>query len=76
MVDPNRFAGAEILQSSFPDDDGEISPTLAAALMGDGDGVVEVDRLAERIAAAPEALGIRFSAGEPTDHVAAVLRLA
>lgn len=32
MVDPNRFAGAEILQSSFPDDDGEISPTLAAAL--------------------------------------------
>lgn len=32
MVDPNRFAGAEILQSSFPDDDGSISPALAAAL--------------------------------------------
>lgn len=32
MVDPNRFAGAEILQSSFPEDDGTISPTLEAAL--------------------------------------------
>lgn len=32
MVDPNRFAGAEILQSSFPDDDGTISPVLDAAL--------------------------------------------
>lgn len=32
MVDPNRFAGAEILQSSFPDDDGGVAPTLAAAL--------------------------------------------
>ncbi|GGD20058.1 SseB family protein [Nocardioides daphniae] len=32
MVDPNRFAGAEILQSSFPDDDGGISPALASAL--------------------------------------------
>ncbi|WP_110238545.1 SseB family protein [Nocardioides gilvus] len=32
MVDPNRFAGAEILQSSFPDDDGTISPALLAAL--------------------------------------------
>lgn len=32
MVDPNRFAGAEILQSSFPDDDGKISPPLLAAL--------------------------------------------
>lgn len=32
MVDPNRFAGAEILQSSFPDDDGSIAPALAGAL--------------------------------------------
>lgn len=32
MVDPNRFAGAEILQSSFPDDDGTISPALQTAL--------------------------------------------
>ena len=32
MVDPNRFAGAEILQSSFPDDDGGTAPRLLAAL--------------------------------------------
>lgn len=32
MADPNRFAGAEILQSSFPDDDGGIAPALEAAL--------------------------------------------
>ena len=32
MVDPNRFAGAEILQSSFPDDDGSVTPALAGAL--------------------------------------------
>ena len=32
MVDPNRFAGAEILQSSFPNDDGTIAPALATAL--------------------------------------------
>ena len=32
MVDPNRFAGAEILQSAFPDDDGGIAPALAEAL--------------------------------------------
>ena len=31
-IDPNRFAGAEILQSSFPNDDGTIAPPLAAAL--------------------------------------------
>ena len=32
MVDPHRFAGAEILQSSFPDDDGTVAPALAEAL--------------------------------------------
>lgn len=32
MVDPHRFRGAEILQSSFPDDDGTASPAVAAAL--------------------------------------------
>ncbi|MBE7323051.1 SseB family protein [Nocardioides sp. Y6] len=32
MVDPHRFAGAEILQSSFPDDDGRVAPELEAAL--------------------------------------------
>ena len=32
MVDPNRFAGAEILQSAFPHDDGSIAPALAEAL--------------------------------------------
>lgn len=32
MVDPQRFAGAEILQSSFPDDDGGLVPALEAAL--------------------------------------------
>lgn len=32
MVDPNRFAGAEILQSSFPNDDGSAAPALAEAL--------------------------------------------
>ncbi|MFC6153131.1 SseB family protein [Nocardioides yefusunii] len=31
-IDPNRFAGAEIIQSSFPDDDGTCAPALAAAL--------------------------------------------
>lgn len=32
MVDPNRFAGADILQSQFPNDDGTCAPPLAAAL--------------------------------------------
>lgn len=32
MVDPNRFAGADILQSQFPNDDGTCAPELAAAL--------------------------------------------
>lgn len=32
QIDPNRFAGAEILQSSFPDDDGTASAALVRAL--------------------------------------------
>lgn len=32
MVDPDRFAGARILESSFPDDTGACDPAVAAAL--------------------------------------------
>ena len=32
MPDPDRFAGARLLESSFPDDTGAQSPELAAAL--------------------------------------------
>ncbi|NYG57452.1 hypothetical protein BJ980_000375 [Nocardioides daedukensis] len=32
MTDPDRFAGARILESSFPNDTGEQSPEVAAAL--------------------------------------------
>jgi hypothetical protein len=32
MADPDRFAGARILESSFPDDSGEQSPEIGAAL--------------------------------------------
>src|SRR5688500_10428708 len=32
MADPDRFAGARILESSFPDDTGEQSATVGAAL--------------------------------------------
>jgi hypothetical protein len=31
-IDPNRFAGSEIMQSSFPDDDGSAAAPLVAAL--------------------------------------------
>lgn len=38
MVDPDRFAGARILESSFPDDTGAVDPALAAALTAYGEG--------------------------------------
>lgn len=36
MADPDRFAGARILESSFPDDDGSQSEAVAAALSAYG----------------------------------------